>query len=264
MQTDWKKDLDRGQLGFNDRWPGGLHVPAEELDLHRYHCFSDPDQSEDARKHHGLLLSRSCHREQQTKQQAEYEGAPAPNVSKMNTEYLSAWALFHHKSQSLKPSLIPPCSTTSASGHLPAMPLIVPLSPRSAPPIPPPLCRIPPRRYFGHSTCLIFSHTANRSLDRVSHTDSSIVFVGARRSSPGIEEFRYDCGRGFRDDEDWMLPVSGARSEFVCIGSSRSLMLANEWNVSIGYVIGISKHTIVRVNKVLLDFSVVIVVVRVA
>ena len=41
-----------------------------------------------------------------------------------------------------------------------------------------------------------------------------MVLVGARRSSPGIVELRYDWGRGLRDD-DWMLPVSGARSEFV-------------------------------------------------
>jgi len=189
-------------------------------------------------------------------------------MSKMNTEHLTTWASPHHKSQSLKPSLMPPCNTTSASGHLPAMPLKpparLPLSPRSAPPIPPPLCRIPPRRYFGHSTCLIFSQTANRSLDRVSHTDSSIVFVGARRSSPGIEELRYDWGRGLRDDEDWMLPVNGARSELDCKGSSRSLMLAVEWNVSTEDYNGLSRHTIVRVNKILLDLSVVIVVVRVA
>jgi len=59
MHTDWKKDLDQGQQELNDRRPGYLHVSTEELDLHRYHCFSDPDQREDARKYHGLLLSRS-------------------------------------------------------------------------------------------------------------------------------------------------------------------------------------------------------------
>ena len=100
----------------------------------------------------------------------------------------------YHKSQSLKPSLMPPCRTTSASGHLPAIALRPPAelspSPRSAPPMPPPLCNIPPRRYFGQSTCLIFSHTASKSLERVSQTDSSIVFVGARLSSPGMEELR--------------------------------------------------------------------------
>ena len=148
----------------------------------------------------------------------------------------------HQRSQSLNPSLIPPCNTTSASGHLPAIPLRPPArlspSPRSAPPMPPPLCSIPPSRYLGHNTCLIFSHTANKSLDRVSHTDSSMVSVGARRSSPGIEELRYDCGRGLRDDEDWMLPVNGARSELDCRGSSRSLMFADRIHVSIRYLVG--------------------------
>ena len=51
------------------------------------------------------------------------------------------------------------------------------------------------------------------------------MFVGARRSSPGIEEFRYDWGSGLRE-EDWILPVRGARSELECTGSSRSLMFA--------------------------------------
>lgn len=112
----------------------------------------------------------------------------------------------YHRSQSLSPSLISPWSTTSASGHLPAIPLMPPAmlspSPLSAAPIPPPLCSMPPSRYFGQSTCLIFSHTASRSRDSVSHTDSSIVFEGARRSSPGIEELRYPWGRGFLEDED--------------------------------------------------------------
>lgn len=100
----------------------------------------------------------------------------------------------YHRSQSLKPSLMPPCKTTSASGHLPARPLTPPAklspSPRSAPPMPPPLCNTPPKRYFGQSTCLIFSHTASRSRESVSHTDSSIVLRGALLSSPGIEELR--------------------------------------------------------------------------
>ena len=136
----------------------------------------------------------------------------------------------YHRSQSRKPSLIPPCNTASASGHLPAMPLKPPAmllpSPRSAPPIPPPRCNIPPRRYLGHKTCRIFSHTACRSLDNVSHTVSSIVFVGARLSSPGIEEFRYDWEMGLREDEDCILPVKGARSEVGSRGSSSSFMLA--------------------------------------
>ena len=61
-----------------------------------------------------------------------------------------------------------------------------------------------------------------------------------------------------------MLPVNGARSELDCKGSSRSLMLAVEWNISTEDFNGLSRHTIVRVNKILLDLSVVIVVVRVA
>lgn len=41
-------------------------------------------------------------------------------------------------------------------------------------------------------------------------------------------------------------------------------MLAVEWNISTEDFNGLSRHTIVRVNKILLDLSVVIVVVRVA
>ena len=102
-----------------------------------------------------------------------------------------------HKSQSLRPSLMPPCRITSASGHLPAMFLRPPpkpsASPRSAAPMPPPLCIIPPNRYFGYSTCFIFSHIAKMSRDNVSQTVSSMVLVGARRSSPGMLDVRYDC-----------------------------------------------------------------------
>ena len=134
----------------------------------------------------------------------------------------------YHRSQSLKPSLIPPSSKASASGHLPAMPLNPPAklspSPLSAPPIPPPLCNMPPNKYLGHNTSLIFSQDARRSLDRVSHTDSSIVFVGALRSSPGMDELRYDCGSGSLEDGGRMLPVKGARAD--CKGSSRSSISA--------------------------------------
>ena len=138
--------------------------------------------------------------------------------------------LTYHRSQSLRPSDMPPWRTTSASGHLPATPRKPPArlspSPLSAPPMPAPLCSIPPSRYLGQRTCLIFSHTASRSRDSVSHTDSSIVFVGARLSSPGIDELRYDWDRGLREEDDWMLPVKGARSEFDCEGSSRPLTFA--------------------------------------
>lgn len=117
---------------------------------------------------------------------------------------------------------------TSASGHLPARPLIPPpnpsASPRSAAPMPPPCCIMPPKRYLGYSTCFSFSHIANRSRDNVSHTVSSIVLVGARRSSPPTAEVRYDCV--FPAERDPMFPVSGARSEVPSMGSSRSSRVA--------------------------------------
>ena len=96
------------------------------------------------------------------------------------------------RSQSRRPSLIPACRMTSASGHLPAMfrrpePSD---SPRSAAPMPPPRCMMPPSRYLGYRTCFIFSHIAKMSRDSVSHTVSSMVFVGARRSSPGMLEVK--------------------------------------------------------------------------
>ena len=52
------------------------------------------------------------------------------------------------------------------------------------------------------------------------------MFVGARLSSPGIDELRYDWDRGLREEGDWMLPVKGARSELDCEGSSRLLIFA--------------------------------------
>jgi hypothetical protein len=99
-----------------------------------------------------------------------------------------------HRSQSLSPSLMPLCKRASASGHRPASVRRLPprpsASPRSAAPMPPPRCIMPPSRYLGYSTCFIFSHIANRSLESVAHTVSSMVFVGARRSSPGMVEVR--------------------------------------------------------------------------
>ncbi len=65
---------------------------------------------------------------------------------------------------------------------------------------------------------------ASRSRDSVSHTVSSMVLVGARRSSPGMVEVRYDCVLPPGREE--MLPVSGARSEMPWIGSSRSSSVA--------------------------------------
>lgn len=65
---------------------------------------------------------------------------------------------------------------------------------------------------------------ASRSRDKVSHTVSSMVFVGARRSSPPTAEVRYDCV--LPPDREPMFPVSGARSEVPCMGSSRSSSVA--------------------------------------
>ena len=128
----------------------------------------------------------------------------------------------YHRSQSRKPSLIAPCKRASASGSLlaiPRRPPAIPLSPLSKPPKPPSRCSIPPSRYRGISTKRIFSHDARKSLDKVSHTDSSIVLVGARRSSPWIASLRYAL-----EDDGWILPVKGARSD--SRGSSRSLIFA--------------------------------------
>lgn len=134
-----------------------------------------------------------------------------------------------HRSQSRRPSLMPLCRMASASGHLPAMLRRLPptpsASPRSAAPMPPPRCIMPPSRYLGYSTCFIFSQMANTSLDSVSQTVSSMVLVGARRSSPGMVDVRYDCVFA-APGRDEMLPVSGARSEVPCSGSSRSSRVA--------------------------------------
>ena len=132
-----------------------------------------------------------------------------------------------HRSQSRRPSLMPPCSSTSASGHLPARLLMPPpkpsASPRSAAAMPPPCCIMPPSRYLGYNTCFIFSQMASRSRDSVSHTVSSMVLVGARRSSPGMLDVKYDCVLA---PPGAILPVSGARSEVPCSGSSRSSSVA--------------------------------------
>lgn len=131
---------------------------------------------------------------------------------------------------------MPPCSTTSASGHRPTIPLIPErpfpkpvASPLSAAPIPPPLVKNPPSRYLGQSTCLNFSQTARKSRDNVSHTDSSMVFCGARRSSPGIDEVRYDPDIGGLEGVEDMLPVKGVRSEEVLRrGSSASIAAVHQ------------------------------------
>jgi hypothetical protein len=84
---------------------------------------------------------------------------------------------------------------------------------------------MPPSRYLGYSTCFIFSQMANRSRESVSHTVSSMVLVGARRSSPGMLDVRYDCVLA-APARDAMLPVSGARSDVPWRGSSRSSRVA--------------------------------------
>lgn len=56
-----------------------------------------------------------------------------------------------------------------------------------------------------------------------------MVFVGARLSSPGIADVRYDCELAPpREDDDWIFPVKGVRSVVFagCSGSSRSSSVA--------------------------------------
>lgn len=159
-------------------------------------------------------------------------------LAKGNTERMNGSGELYQRSQFLSPSLIPPCKTTSASGSLLTSPRRAPIlslpnpvaSPRSAdPPLPPPPRIImPPSRYCGQRTCLIFSHTARRSRESVSQTDSSIVFCGARRSSPGMDEVRYELDTGFREappaaEDDEMFPVNGVRSVVEPSGSSASM-----------------------------------------
>jgi hypothetical protein len=138
-----------------------------------------------------------------------------------------------HKSQSRSPSLMPPpASKLSTSVALPAKPTsssLAPLNPASLIFVYAPRKLVvfssiePPNRYFGYSTSRILDQTARRSRRRVSHTDSSIVFPDARRSSPGMREVKYEL------ELLPMLPVRGAREEVDCWcwrGSSRSSRLA--------------------------------------
>jgi hypothetical protein len=166
-----------------------------------------------------------------------------------------------HRSQSLRPSLMPLCRRASASGHLPAMFLKLPpspsASPRSAAPMPPPLCIMPPSRYLGYSTCFIFSHIASRSRDSVSHTVSSMVLVGARRSSPGILDVKYDCVFAAPDRDD-IFPVRGARSEVPCRGSSRSSRVAVGRQLMYSCLLLVVSRTIIRVNQIALDCILVV------
>lgn len=94
---------------------------------------------------------------------------------------------------------------------------------------------MPPSKYLGHSTWRIFSQTASRSRRSVSQTDSSNVLTGARRSSPGIAEFRYPWALWAERElelacDEEMLPVRGARSSVrpPWAGSSRSSRVARD------------------------------------
>jgi hypothetical protein len=182
-----------------------VHVASKKLDLEGHDGLGDPDHGEDAAEDERALVIASVDREKEGQKQAEEQWSPRKIVSIVLLNIFaghSTPAVFrtYQRSQSLNPSLIPPCSTASASGHLPTIPLNCPIlgtpparlspSPRSAPPIPPPWFSMPPSKYFGHSTWRIFSQTASRSRRSVSHTVSSRVLTGARRSSPGMAELR--------------------------------------------------------------------------
>lgn len=181
-----------------------VHGCAQQLQLQRHDRLANPDDREHARKDQAGLVFLRLHGQEHAQEQAKDQRTPRYNHS-VSPHISSPQNIpskpTYQRSQSLNPSLMPPCSTTSASGHRPTNPLNRPPnpslpnpldSPRSAvPPIPPPpLVSIPPSRYFGYSTWRIFSHTANRSRDSVCQTVSSMVFCGARRSSPGIEDVR--------------------------------------------------------------------------
>ncbi len=150
-----------------------------------------------------------------------------------------------HKSQSLRPGvMLFWLSKDSGSMTLPARdcsssrapespaPRRLAYAPRN-PPLAMPLSSIePPNRYRGYSTSRILDQTARRSRRTVSHTVSSIVFCGARRSSPGIRDVRKDSLSGLEDADDVpacppMLPVKGARCDSALDkGSSKSLRSA--------------------------------------
>ena len=110
---------------------------------------------------------------------------------------------------------------------------------------------MPPSKYLGYSTCFIFSQIASRSRDNVSHTVSSMVLVGARRSSPGMVEVKYDCVFAPPGREE-MLPVRGVRSEVPWRGSSRSSREAVKHisYLDIRWTRMLAARTIIRVYKV--------------
>ena len=136
-----------------------------------------------------------------------------------------------HRSQSRNPALIPFPLPNRLSGSItrpakPASSSLAPLSPAPrrfayAPLSPSSLSNIvPPNKYLGYKTSRILSQMARRSRRRVSQTVSSIVLVGARRSSPGMR-FVQDV---VLEEEEPMVPVRGARWEVEGFwrGSSKS------------------------------------------
>jgi len=195
MQTHWKKEL-HSEINIVFALPDYRysHIASQQFDLQSDDGLTNPHDGKDSREDLTLLLVLRPSTKQETQQKAEKQRTPSSMLASSPYTTLFAQCQTHQRSQSLNPSLIPLCKTTSASGHLPTSPLSPParLSPcsLSAPPIPPPLCISPPRRYLGYKTWRIFSQTARRSLDSVAQTDSSRVFWGARRSSPGIVELR--------------------------------------------------------------------------
>jgi hypothetical protein len=71
-------------------------------------------------------------------------------------------------------------------------------------------------------------HTPSKSRRSVSQTDSSIVFVGARRSSPPIRDVHAPAvPEAVLEADDPILPVRGAREDDAgCSGSSNELRSA--------------------------------------
>ena len=90
------------------------------------------------------------------------------------------------------------------------------------------------------------------------------MLVGARLSSPGIEELRYDWDRGLREDDDWILPVNGARSELDCKESSKLLLSAAGIYFSTQGGSLTCQNTIVWIYKILLDLGVIVIIVGAA
>src|ERR1051325_3177836 len=65
---------------------------------------------------------------------------------------------------------------------------------------------VPPNKYLGYKTSRSLDQTANRSRRSVSQTDSSMVFCGARRSSPAVLRLPVMREVQFEADEEEMVP----------------------------------------------------------